>query len=698
MLFEPVRNFEYYGGSGGTTAYVASTSVGTLSDFIGHAGVLDTFAIGFAGDMNKILGAIRAYGHSADNDFAYYYEYLNPNPHTYTISTYPFLATMVFERAGIASVQFGGLAQVVFYTPSVGGNTVNVQGVIAPTFLNMGVGNGDNVTIGSNAPNLNGTLAEILGPISVGGYAQPDGSLADVNLMVDNSANLATGYQGVSLIRKQGPLDYGHQIFNFGPTSIYWNLSDESTVDLRGGAADEFFTVANGLDAAISIDGGAGHALLQSEGGVPATFVFTGHNAGTLYDNVRFSSIRSFYGTDADDTFVFGYGGSIDGGIDGFGGDNTIDHSAGLATWWKGENNTLDAVGGQHGTAVNVNYATGKVGQAFEFNMQFNQYIEIDNASILEPETVTVEAWVNSLNAPSGRYILAKGAKQGVESAYGLSTGLDLNQPGGLVFTLSSSPSPIVSPNAGPGIWDGNWHHVVGTYDGTAIRLYVDGVEVGIGTPYSEPIAYGGDYNSHIYIGAFDAALNYASFLGKIDEVGIFNRALNLTEIQQIFNAGSEGKAKLSEGVTVNLRNNTSTGAAGGVFHIQNVIGSAGNDILVGNGGNVLTGGAGRDLLIAGLTASQLFGGDGEDILIAGTTVHDQNEGNLNAIRDIWTSDADYNTRVQALRTGLLNDDAGAVSSNGQQNTLFGQGGTDLFFLSGLDQHDAIEEEEFVGI
>ena len=32
---------------------------------------------------------------------------------------------------------------------------------------------------------------------------------------------------------------------------------------------------------------------------------------------------------------------------------------------------------------------------------------------------------------------------------------------------------------------------------------------------------------------------------------------------------------------------------------------------MVGNGGNVLTGGAGRDLLIAGLTASQLDGGEG---------------------------------------------------------------------------------------
>ena len=93
----------------------------------------------------------------------------------------------------------------------------------------------------------------------------------------------------------------------------------------------------------------------------------------------------------------------------------------------------------------------------------------------------------------------------------------------------------------------------------------------------------------------------------------------------------------------------------------------------------------------------EAIGGEDEDILIGGTTIHDQNATNLNAIRDIWTSSADYNTRVQALRTGLLNDDAGAVSSNGQQNTLFGQGGLDLFFTA-QDANDAIEGEEFVGI
>ena len=72
-------------------------------------------------------------------------------------------------------------------------------------------------------------------------------------------------------------------------------------------------------------------------------------------------------------------------------------------------------------------------------------------------------------------------------------------------------------------------------------------------------------------------------------------------------------------GVRVNLPLGTATGLSGGIAKIQNVIGSDGNDILVGNGGNVLQGGKGNDLLIAGATASTLLGGDGNDLLIGGT-------------------------------------------------------------------------------
>jgi Concanavalin A-like lectin/glucanases superfamily len=38
-------------------------------------------------------------------------------------------------------------------------------------------------------------------------------------------------------------------------------------------------------------------------------------------------------------------------------------------------------------------------------------------------------------------------------------------------------------------VWDGKWHHAAGTYDGSTVRLFIDGVEVGRGTPANTPIA-----------------------------------------------------------------------------------------------------------------------------------------------------------------------------------------------------------------
>ena len=122
--------------------------------------------------------------------------------------------------------------------------------------------------------------------------------------------------------------------------------------------------------------------------------------------------------------------------------------------------------------------------------------------------------------------------------------------------------------------------------------------------------------------------------------------------------------------------------------------GGAGNDVLVGSGGNILRGGVGRDLLIAGAVASQLFGGGDDDLLLGGTTVHDQNPTNLSAIMAEWTSGAEYETRVQNLRNGLLG--TGAVTTNGGQNTLFGENDRDFFFASLLDQNDGNHDELFV--
>ena len=41
------------------------------------------------------------------------------------------------------------------------------------------------------------------------------------------------------------------------------------------------------------------------------------------------------------------------------------------------------------------------------------------------------------------------------------------------------------------GVWDGEWHHVMGTFDGTTLRLCLDGTPVAGSTPMSGQIRYG---------------------------------------------------------------------------------------------------------------------------------------------------------------------------------------------------------------
>jgi hypothetical protein len=100
-----------------------------------------------------------------------------------------------------------------------------------------------------------------------------------------------------------------------------------------------------------------------------------------------------------------------------------------------------------------------------------------------------------------------------------------------------------------------------------------------------------------------------------------------------------------------------------------------------------ITGGLGRDLLIAGLGASKRFAGSGGDLLIGGWTdydltstalTYDRKLAALGAIMAEWGSSDSYATRVNDLSQGGLNGsyllNAATVHENGQADTLSGSG------------------------
>jgi len=70
---------------------------------------------------------------------------------------------------------------------------------------------------------------------------------------------------------------------------------------------------------------------------------------------------------------------------------------SGLVAWWKGENNPLDAVGGNHGTwSGTPAYAAGRYGQTFSFNGSSGAVSVgmLGNTALNESQTFSISSWV----------------------------------------------------------------------------------------------------------------------------------------------------------------------------------------------------------------------------------------------------------------------------------------------------------------
>ena len=88
----------------------------------------------------------------------------------------------------------------------------------------------------------------------------------------------------------------------------------------------------------------------------------------------------------------------------------------------------------------------------------------------------------------------------------------------------------VVSATARPAdVWDGKWHHVAGTFDGSALRLYVDGRMVGQPTSASLRIDYSG-IAAGSYLGRFVGDCDLA-YRGDLDLARLWPAALSAGQV-----------------------------------------------------------------------------------------------------------------------------------------------------------------------
>ena len=221
---------------------------------------------------------------------------------------------------------------------------------------------------------------------------------------------------------------------------------------------------------------------------------------------------------------------------------------SGLISWWPGEGNVQDATGANNGTeSGSLAYTNGKVGQAFSTGGAGPGAAvgsgQIPDAASLRPSYVTLQAWVRSVNPGLFQYIVAK-SRTSASPSYALYTAAPQSTGGsapsgsaGGGFCINSVGGVILAPLAdGTRLWDGVWHLLTGTYDGSNARFYVDGTEVGSGTPTSGAIGYATSYqNGCLLIGDFDLSPGRFHYWGDVDEVQLFGRALSAQEVLAAF-------------------------------------------------------------------------------------------------------------------------------------------------------------------
>lgn len=206
----------------------------------------------------------------------------------------------------------------------------------------------------------------------------------------------------------------------------------------------------------------------------------------------------------------------------------------GLVAYYPFNGNANDESGNRnHGTVYGATLTADRFGNAecaYYFDGE-NDYIEISDNASLRPQYLSISAWAyteSSKGTLLGKSVYSNAANE----QYAL---------GADHFYFNIKRNSACQPGYGWN-WVGNsgyslynWYHVIGTYDGFMMKIFVNGLLVATNTNTQGPID--GCEGGNLRIGKWWAS-DPLIFKGKLDDIRIYNRALNQDEVTALYDEG----------------------------------------------------------------------------------------------------------------------------------------------------------------
>ena len=190
----------------------------------------------------------------------------------------------------------------------------------------------------------------------------------------------------------------------------------------------------------------------------------------------------------------------------------------------------FDSAGGYNGSYVN-SPTLGRTGAEYDTGtaVQFNgtnQDVSIGNPSALDfAGAITLSAWIKPLSAGGVQEIIEHGDQSAPNTAY-----VALCLAGGSYEIVSSNGGSAYAASSPIPAGDLNtWVHLAGVYDGSAWHLYRDGVQVAQTTSALGTVAVNANWSL-----AASGPGTSQFFLGSLQDVSIYPRALSAGEVSQL--------------------------------------------------------------------------------------------------------------------------------------------------------------------
>ena len=157
----------------------------------------------------------------------------------------------------------------------------------------------------------------------------------------------------------------------------------------------------------------------------------------------------------------------------------------------------------------------------------------VDGASFQPAGNFSVSAWIRTTKT-GAQYIFQSYSRNTAYAGLALYMSTTATLVSGK-NTGTTSGTDYHSVSGSTSIQDGAWHHIVGTYDGAKLHLYIDGAEEGTGTVWTNAAAFAA--TNYVRVGCGNLNGTNASFVqGALDEVSFYpSYALSLAQVQSLY-------------------------------------------------------------------------------------------------------------------------------------------------------------------